>query len=173
MSVVVNVLVNVPNHRIRLVPFFADLVHEHHGDFDSILDLGCGVLQKIWHQRWGNRYEGFDNRDTVGADYIGDACDLSRFESNSRDVITSWSTIEHVKHPYMMLEEMIRVSNGTVIITTDSTQHDKDGDPSHIYSWTLKTFKQLLTLAHVDNKVYLCSINKPNDIMVGVIYNCK
>ena len=158
---------SVPTHRVRLVQFFADLVAEHHGEFESILDLGCGELSQIWHERWGDKYEGLDNRDTVGADYVGDACDLSRFESNSRDLVTAWSTLEHVKNPYIMLMEMKRVSSGTVVITTDYMERDKNGDPTHLYSWTPKVLRQLIMLVHRDCKVY-----ENRKIMIGVLYNC-
>jgi len=157
----------VPAHRMRLIPIFADLISQHHGVFESILDLGCGELQAIWHQRWGTKYEGLDNRDTVGADYVGDACDLSRFESDSRDVVCGWSTLEHVYCPYIMLEEAARVSSGTVILSTDLTQHDKDGDNTHLYSWTLKTLTQLVKKVHPDCKVY-----DAHGMFIVVMYRC-
>ena len=158
---------SAPAHRIRLIHLFADLISQHHGEFESVLDLGCGELQSIWHQRLGTKYEGLDNRDTVGADYVGDACDLSRFKSNSRNVVTGWSAIEHVYCPYIMLEEAVRVSNGTVIFSTDLTQHDKDGDNTHLYSWTLKTLTQLVTKVHPDSKVY-----DAHGMLIIVMYRC-
>ena len=157
----------VPTHRVKLVQFFADLVKEHHGEFNNILDLGCGELQKIWRERWGTKYEGLDSRETVNADYVGDACDLSSFESNSRDVVCAWSTLEHVTNPYIMLNEMKRVSRGTVIITTDYMERDKNNDPTHLYAWTVKVLRQLFSRIHRDCKVY-----EKNKIMVGVFYNC-
>jgi len=160
--------VSIPAHRINLVPFFAKLIQEHHGDFETILDVGCGELSSIWRQRWGDKYEGLDTRDTVNADYVGDACDLSLFPSNSRDVVCGWSTLEHVTHPYDMLSEMKRVSKATVIITTDYVERDKNGDPTHLYSWTPKSLRQLITRIHGDCKVY-----ESRNIMIGVLYNCS
>jgi len=158
---------SVPTHRIKLVPTLANLISEHHGEFKSILDVGCGELQKIWREIWEDKYEGFDNRDSVGADYVGDACDLSRFKSNSRDVVCSWSTLEHVLNPYIMLKEMLRVSNKTVIFTTDYSERDKNGDPTHLYAWTLKVLGQLLMRVHTDFKVY-----QAHGLTIGVFYNC-
>jgi len=158
---------SVPTHRIKLVQFFANLIHEHHGGFESILDLGCGELQEMWRERFGDKYEGLDKRDSVGADYVGDACDLSRFDSNSRDVVTSWSSIEHVTNPYDMLTEMKRVSSDTVIFTTDYTERDKNNSNDHLYSWTEKTLRQLVKKVHNDCKVYVDKM-----MLIGVMYNC-
>ena len=158
---------SVPAHRMMLIPILAGLIDTHHGGFETLLDVGCGELQQIWRQRWGDSYEGFDKRDSVGADYVGDACDLSRFETDSRDVVTAWSVIEHVTHPYTMLEEMKRVSRGTVMFTTDYMESDKNRDPTHLYSWTPKTFKQLVNMIHVDNTVYTA-----NNMLIGVLRNC-
>ncbi len=159
---------SIPAHRVVLVQFFADLIKEHHGVFNSVLDVGCGELQSIWRQRWGDKYEGLDNRDSVGAHHVGDACDLSRFKSNSVDVVTAWSAIEHVKHPYTMLEEMKRVCTGTCILTTDYVPRDKDGDQTHLYSWTLKTLTQLIKSVHKDCKIY-----ESRGIAVAVMYRCQ
>ena len=159
---------SIPAHRVALVQFFADLVQEHHGDFDSVLDLGCGELQSIWRERWDDKYEGLDNRNTVGADYVGDACDLSRFKSNSRDVVCGWSTIEHVLCPYDMLVEAKRVSKGTCIFTTDYAVKDKNGDPTHLYAWTPKVLGQLVKRVHTDSKVY-----ETRGITVVVMYRCQ
>lgn len=159
---------SVPTHRVKHMPFLAALVENHHGDFKRMLDLGCGELGEIWRKRWGNRYEGLDQRETVKAEHYGDACDLSRFKTDSRDVVTAWSVIEHVRRPYRMLEEAKRVSRGTVIFTTDLTQHDKNGDPLHLYSWTPKTMDQLVSTIHPDYNVY-----PANNMLIGAMYRCK
>jgi len=152
---------------VRLAPFLAGLVDTHHGGFESLLDLGCGELQSVWRQRWGDRYEGMDLRDSVGADHVGDVCDLSRFPSDSRDVVTAWSVIEHVHRPYDMLREMKRVSRRTCIFTTDYSEQDKNGDPTHLYSWTPKTFNQLVRQVHGVCRVYV-----ERNMLVGVMYMC-
>lgn len=159
--------VSVPPHRVRLAPFLAGLVDAHHGGFGSLLDLGCGELQRVWRQRWGAGYEGMDIRDSVGADHVGDACDLSRFPSDSRDVVTAWSVIEHVYRPYDMLCEMKRISKGTCILTTDYTERNKNNDPTHLYSWTEKTLRQLVKKVHHDCKVYVDKM-----MLIGVMYSC-
>ena len=158
---------SIPSHRIRLLPFFEGLIRKHQGDFTSILDLGCGELGAAWKQRLSDKYTGYDNRESVNPDYVGDACDLSCFSDDSFDVVVGWSSIEHVTCPYHMIIEMRRVSKGTCIVTTDFTHHDKDGDNSHLYSWTPKTFKQLISTVHSNNKVYV-----DGGMMIGVLYNC-
>ena len=160
------VKMSVPAHRIRLVPIFADIITQHHGAFDSLLDLGCGELHAVWRQRWGTKYEGLDIRDSVGADYVGDACDLSMLPTNSRDVVTGWSILEHVTHPYNMLTEAKRVSRGTVILSTDFTQYDKNYDNTHLYSWTIKTLTQLVKKIHPDSRVYANGGSDPMLIVV-------
>lgn len=150
------------------MPFFVELIKSHHGEFNSLLDLGCGELCEVFKKRWGERYEGMDVRAEIKADYHGDCCDLSRFPTDSRDVVTGWSYIEHVKKPYEALMESIRVCRGTCIFTTDLNPHDKNGDASHLYSWTPKTFKQLLDVVHRDNKVYAA-----NNMLIGVLYRCS
>lgn len=115
----------------------------------------------------GAGYEGMDIRDSVGADHVGDACDLSRFPSDSRDVVTAWSVIEHVYRPYDMLCEMKRISKGTCILTTDYTERNKNNDPTHLYSWTEKTLRQLVKKVHHDCKVYVDKM-----MLIGVMYSC-
>lgn len=159
---------SVPAHRLKLAGFLAELIEAHHGSFTSMLDLGSGKLYPVWKKRWDGLYEGLDLDTDLKADYYMDACDLSRFESDSRDVVTAWSTIEHVRHPYDMLCEMKRVSKGTCLFTTDYNQHDKDGDPTHLYSWTPKTLGQLVEMVHGD-----CNVYNAKGLLIGVMYRCS
>lgn len=158
---------SIPTDRMRLINYFADLVKQHHGKPEKILDLGCGATHTVWKQIYGTRYEGLDVNPDFNADYTCDACDLSMFESNSRDVVTSWSSIEHMTNPYGMLSEMKRVSSGTVLFTTDYTERDKNRSSNHLYSWTEKTLKQLVKKIHRDCKVYV-----ERRMLIGVMYNC-
>ena len=158
---------HIPTDRMRLINFFAELVKQHHGDFDTMLDIGCGATHTVWKRIYGDKYKGLDVFEKFNADYVGDGCDLSRFESNSRDVVCSWSTIEHVAHPYAMLEEMKRVSRGTVLFTTDYTERDKNRSQNHLYAWTEKILGQLVNRIHKDNKVYMLK-----NMLIGVMYNC-
>lgn len=160
--------IEIPSHRRKLAGFLVELIHQHHGDVSKVLDLGCGVLYSVFKQYWGDKYEGLDVREDIPVDYVGDACDLSRFKTDSRDVVTCYSTIEHVHNPYGLLQEMKRVSSGTCILTTDYTERDKNNDPTHLYCWTPKIFKQLLDSVHKDNKVY-----EERDILIGVMYRCR
>jgi len=152
---------------MRLIPFFRDLVKTHHGEFNTILDIGCGATHNEWKKLYGDKYEGLDIFEKFNADYVGDGCDLSRFESNSRDVVCSWSTIEHTTHPYSMLSEMKRVSSGTVLFTTDYTERDKNKSNNHLYAWTEKILGQLLAMIHKDSRVYVLK-----NMLIGVMYNC-
>lgn len=154
------------HHRVRHVPFFISLIKEHHGLFHRWLDVGCGELYSVWKKKYNDRYVGLDNRESIPADYHMDACRMA-FRHNLFDLSTSWSTIEHVICPYDMLDRMKTVTSGTCILTTDLSQRDKDTDPTHLYSWTPKTFKQLLNAVHDDVKVYA-----DHGMLIGVMYNC-
>ncbi len=133
----------------------------------SLLDVGCGELWYIFKQRWGERYFGLEvDSHGVTPDYSGDACELA-FDDNSFDVITGWSVLEHVRHPFDMLAEMVRVSRGTALITTDLTPRDKNCDDSHLYSWTPKTLTQLVSQVHGDSNVYTA-----NGMIVAAMYRC-
>jgi len=157
----------IPVDRVRIIPFFRDLVQEHLREFNTMLDVGCGATHKEWKKIYGDKYKGLDVFEKFNSDYVGDGCDLSRFESNSHDIVCSWSTIEHVTHPYSMLSEMKRVSRGTVLFTTDYTERDKNKSSNHLYSWTEKTLGQLLAKIHKDSRVYVAK-----NMLIGVMYNC-
>lgn len=130
--------------RLRLVPAFLKTIRRFTNDSESILDIGCGCLYDSFKKQFGARYTGLDTEDSEWPrDVTGDAHDL-KFADDSFDVVTAWSVIEHLLCPYAGIMEMVRVSRRVVLLNTDFTRQDQDGDPTHLYCWTPKILRQLL-----------------------------
>jgi len=86
----------------------------------------------------------------TGAEFaVGDAEDLSLYRDF--DVVVSFETIEHLRHPETFLAEITRSlsSQGTLIVSTPQrekgTLHDKPQNLFHLREWTLEEFQQLLS----------------------------
>jgi len=133
-----------PQHRLRLMPSFIEIIMEYAGEPDSILDVGCGPLRGAFKKRFGDRYTGLDLPSSpYPKDCEGDAGALP-FGDDSFDAVTAWSVIEHLPCPYGGIMEMVRVARRVVLMTTDLSPHDRDGDPTHLYCWTPKILGHLL-----------------------------
>lgn len=130
------------SHRSNLIPSFIKIIEYYNPKPESILDVGCGRLQKYFKRKYGEKYTGSDLTG-VECDYKADAHSLP-FEDNSYEVVTAWSLLEHVNHPLIVLKEMSRVASKIVLLTTDFTKTDQNTDNSHLYCWTPKVFGQLL-----------------------------
>ena len=134
----------VPTDREVLVRRFVDLTRRHFPDAETRLDVGCGPLCGIFNKIYGeDNYTGLDLKSCpFPVDVYGDVQDLE-YRADLFDVATGWSVIEHLLNPYGGMLEMLRVSKMGFIITTDLSKRDKDNDPTHLYSWTPKTLRQL------------------------------
>jgi len=114
---------------------------------DFVLDVGCSDK---WIKEYCNRcfYVGLDlnNRN---ADIIGDAEHLP-FRDNCFDVVIAYSIIEHVKNPYIAFKEWLRVTKKLILLWTDYPLTPfAETDPTHIYCWSPKIFKQFLGLFEI------------------------
>ena len=136
-------MTEMPLHRRVLVPKFIRYIEERRPQPRRLLDVGCGLLDPLFKEHFKNAYLGID---IYGRhDSLADAEHLP-FHDEVFDVVTAWSVIEHLRNPYLCIKEMVRVSSQFVIMTTNYTTRDIEGDPTHLYAWTPKTFKQFLEL---------------------------
>ncbi len=64
--------------------------------------------------------------------YVGDICDLSRFETGQFDVVTAFDVFEHITVPdlYLALDEAARVCKNTLIIDVPTNPDDLHPDQS-------------------------------------------
>lgn len=108
------------------------------------LDVGCG----------GTRHKGFVGLDvmrTAGADILADAHFLP-FANGVFSVVYSSHVLEHVKHPYIALMELRRVSKGSIIIRIPMSNPYSD-PKEHLYSWTPATLYNFLNCEFQDVKM--------------------
>ncbi len=86
---------------------------------------------------------------------VGDMENLKkRFPHNDYfDIIISFEGIEHIKHPELFLEEIVRVlkPSGKFIISTPRKPH---GSPYHTIEYSLREFKSLLSSRFVVNQMF-------------------
>lgn len=140
--------VAIMSERERLVPTFVKFIEQLHPNPENILDVGCGPLRDAFRRQYGKRYTGLDLLNTpYPKDIVGDAHKMPRLKDQSYDVVTAWSVLEHLHNPAIALKEMFRITRHVLIISTDLTRQDQDGDPTHLYCWTPKVFRQFLNLA--------------------------
>lgn len=157
-----------PTHRLALVPNLIKTIDFYGESPESILDVGCGGLAPVFKKHYGEKYTGLDLESCLyPVDVHGDAQDLHMFGDNSFDIVVAWSVVEHLLCPFKGLEEMVRVAHKVVVTTTDLTRHDVDGDSTHLYSWTPKTYGQLLNRLDYPCKV---RVRETPPRFIGIIW---
>lgn len=159
-----------PAHRSRLVQPFIALTDKYFPNAVTHLDVGCGGLCNIFKEIYGeDNYTGLDVETCkYPVDVHGDAEHLP-YEDNSFDVVTGWSLIEHLLNPYNGLCEMLRVSKIGVIIVTDLTKSNQEGDPTHLYCWSPKILRQLFKRLPATD----IHVSPSNGMLLGVAYKCR
>jgi len=115
----------------------------------KILDVGCGsdpkgdvnvdlFVDPI--QRWGQRIDPKKIKNFVFAD-----AHYLPFRDESFQIVYSSHLLEHCLHPLKVLEEFHRVSKAIVYLEVPYGDRYPDDCPSHLYSWTMKSFQHLLS----------------------------
>lgn len=134
-------------------------IESHVGE--SLLDVGCGNGQYVFHYQDRCRTAGVDIQtypqwETAPERFqTADACALP-FEDGSFDTVVSFETLEHVPDPETALRELHRVSRRNVIVSVpncDIPQPLKDSrltyfhytDRSHVNFYTEQTLAEALT----------------------------
>ncbi len=108
------------------------------------LDVGCGSTRH-------KGFVGLDIRRTAGADLLADAHFLP-FTDEAFTLVYSSHVLEHVKHPYVVLKELQRVSKGLVVVRVPMSNPYSD-PREHLYSWTPATLYNFLTCEFQDVKM--------------------
>lgn len=134
-----------------------------------ILDAGCGegFIDKLLIDRFPNsQITGLEftaealaiaNETNPTVEYVrGDICDMP-FEDRSFDLVMCTEVLEHLPNPNMALKELIRVSNGNLLITVPHEPWfclgnlfvlknvTRLGNPiDHINHWTKKSLSVFL-----------------------------
>ena len=134
-----------------------------------ILDAGCGegYIDKLLAERFPNsKITGLEFTEEAikiakernkTVNYIqGDVGDMP-FENNSFDLVICTEVLEHLNNPEMALQELVRVSNGSLLITVPHEPWfclgnllvlknvTRLGNPiDHVNHWTQKSFSEFL-----------------------------
>lgn len=112
------------------------------------LDIGCGskpigdVNLDLFTGL--NPHHGFDYDPKEILNFIlGDAQDLPFRTSVFSQVICD-NVLEHISHPYKALDEMARVSKGSVYIIVPNNPPIRE-HREHLYTWSLTSLRNLLS----------------------------
>lgn len=150
--------------RARLAPMFIKYLKQVHPDPDmTVLDVGCGPLYEEFRREFGDKYRGTDIDPHVRCDEVMSAEDI-HYE-NQFDVTSGFSVIEHVDNPMIALKQMFKACKKGVLLTTDLEEVDMNGDPTHLYCWTPKVFRQFLSKVGFNQNVW-----SDMNVMFGVTY---
>jgi ubiquinone/menaquinone biosynthesis C-methylase UbiE len=114
----------VASYAFRLISNYVKQSHS------SILDVGSGLGAQLfyWKAKGFDRVEGCDIAPHFATDYINRGIpyklvDLNckdlvlPYKDNEFDIVTCSHTLEHLKYPDIVVEELVRVSNDIVIIS--------------------------------------------------------
>lgn len=130
-------------------------------NFDKVLDVGSrdvgiegnlrnlfSVSNSVSPDSFGrcNEYIGFDLEDGKNVDVVGDAEKLLDFyPEETFDCVLCVETLEHVKNPILIVENMKRVlkKDGWLFITTPGIGHPEHNWPSDYYRYFENTYKDV------------------------------
>jgi len=112
-----------------------------------ILDVGCGSQPK-----------GHVNTDRVKTLKVSNfiQCDAHflPFRNKSFEVVYASHLLEHCECPLKVLKELGRVAKYIVYLHVPYGDKHPDDDPTHLYSWTMQSFKNLLSKVFLRVEVY-------------------
>ena len=149
----------------------SELVNQHFSRYEfaggivpgkSVLDIACGsgYGSKLLADAGASRVLGVDiSREALqyaGLNHAGDRISYSAGDAEAIpldgpfDVIVSFETIEHLRHPERFLEESVRLlgNGGSLIISTPirltGTIAERPINPFHVREWSTDEFVDLL-----------------------------
>lgn len=143
----------------------------------TILDVGCGegfILNELTLKHVGQKIEGVDNSKTalsLGKKLFprlslkyADIYHLP-YQNNSFDLVVCLEVLEHLKNPEKALDEILRVSKGSVIISVPNEPFFRisnllrgknlarwGNDTQHINHWNPSSFKEFLKKQGVSSR---------------------
>jgi len=115
-------------------------------------DVGPGSIKPTFLTHYDS-YIGLDMIDGNEVDVVLDAEDLlTLYPKNSFDCVVCVETLEHVKNPLKIVENMRKVlkPGGWMIITTPGTGHPEHGWPSDYYRFWVNTYKDVFFVGFED-----------------------
>jgi len=127
-------------------------IHMYEG---TIYDLGCGESPyREWFLNYASSYLGVDWSDSfhnLSADIQADLNQMLPIESEVADTVVSFSVIEHLHNPQLMLSEAYRIlkPNGSFIAQVP-WQWGIHEAPYDFFRYTPYALKKLLTTAGFD-----------------------
>ena len=155
---------------------------------ESILDVGCGpgLQMEFYRSRGIDRAVGIDIDDDAkkACAELGFEClhvDLDNtelrlpFYDNEFDIVLCEQTLEHVKYPRLVAEELYRVANNKVLISVPGGRSFYS--PNHIHFW-FETDQLRIGLSDSPDSAFLplnwvfaieVVISKPADVHFGQV----
>ncbi len=128
--------------------FVAKFLEDKH--FENVLevgsrDVGPGSIKPTFLTHYDN-YVGLDMIEGAEVDIVLDAeLLLDKYAKDSFDCVVCVETLEHVKNPVKIVENMRAVlkPGGWMIITTPGTHHPEHGWPSDYYRYIGNTYRDI------------------------------
>lgn len=145
---------------------------------ETILDAGCGEgfsLKRVSSYGIGGKFE--------GVDYSSQAIRLGKklfphlilkrasiyklpYKNSSFDLVLCTEVLEHLKNPFMALQEILRVSKKYVIVSVPNEPFfmlsnflrgknitKLGNDPGHINHWTIISFQKFIKISGAKVKI--------------------
>lgn len=122
----------------------------------AVLDVGAGMSRyREWILEKGTSYTTVDIAPFPGIDIVGDAMDLP-IEDATYDTVVSTHVLEHVREPWVMVEEIERVlrPDGTAIVLAPFV-YPFHADPTDYFRFSEQGIRSLFE--RVGMRVELCA----------------
>ena len=122
----------------------------------NLYDLGCGTKPyEAFFKQFCDSYIGVDWSDTLHELKADIICDLNKnlpIDSNTADTIVTFSVLEHLSEPQIMLNESYRIlkNNGVLILQVPFMWHIHE-EPFDFYRYTKYGLKHMLHKAGFEN----------------------
>ena len=149
----------------------------------TLLDVGCGTKPKGdvnvdffrggLNPQTGDQIEGeFMSPSKIKNFVVADAMHLP-FKDESFNTVFSSHTIEHVQNPLLMLREMYRVANGTILVRCPHRKGSGATMPYHINYFDENWFKEASDNLGAKSRQFITSYDYPISPKLEKIFPSK
>ena len=158
---------------IKPVQDFVQKFVEEHGSPNEVLEIGSrninGGVRHLFH----SNYTGVDLQAGADVEVVMDAMDLrSQFKEESVDCVICLETLEHVKNPLAIVDNMrwVLKYGGWMIITTPGIGHPRHDWPADYYRFFEDTYRDVFFKGFENCRFetkywdYKDIIKSPNDV---------